>query len=388
MKKNTLALLLIILGITALGITYYAKDTLLANSQPAKGQGAEKRGMSAAAANKKPVAVITATVSSQSLEQQLSLIGKLEAYESVWVAPQISGKIDKVHIAENQPVKPGDLLITLEDSHVRATVAEAEAILHDEERKLRDFIKLSSSYAITQSEIDAQHAQVDIASARLDAAKSNANYHYLRAPFAGHTGLIDFSPGKMVTAGAELVSIDNLSRLKLDIAVPEKYLSQLSLGMNIQASSAAWPQQAFIGTVKAINPRINANTLNLTLRVEFNNPAKQLMPGMMMQALLTFAPVTAPVIPVQALEYSGTKRFVYVVNDNQVVSREEVILGHRVGDSVLIESGLNVGDEIVVQGLVNMRDGLSIKALVPEHESVTATSQNAIAGAAQVNGAN
>ncbi|QDF68465.1 efflux RND transporter periplasmic adaptor subunit [Shewanella sp. SNU WT4] len=343
--------------------------------------------MSAAAANKKPVAVITATVSSQSLEQQLSLIGKLEAYESVWVAPQISGKIDKVHIAENQPVKPGDLLITLEDSHVRATVAEAEAILHDEERKLRDFIKLSSSYAITQSEIDAQHAQVDIASARLDAAKSNANYHYLRAPFAGHTGLIDFSPGKMVTAGAELVSIDNLSRLKLDIAVPEKYLSQLSLGMNIQASSAAWPQQAFIGTVKAINPRINANTLNLTLRVEFNNPAKQLMPGMMMQALLTFAPVTAPVIPVQALEYSGTKRFVYVVNDNQVVSREEVILGHRVGDSVLIESGLNVGDEIVVQGLVNMRDGLSIKALVPEHESVTAASQNAIAGAAQVNGA-
>ncbi|MBV7314968.1 efflux RND transporter periplasmic adaptor subunit [Shewanella sp. NIFS-20-20] len=354
MNKTSFIVLLSMLSIAAIGVNQW----LSSESAPQTPSPRETA--------KKPVAVITAPVTSQSLQQELSLIGKLEAYQSVWVAPQITGKIATINTKENQQVKQGDLLLSLEDSRARATVAEAEAYLADQQRKLNDFIKLSHSNAITQSEIDAQRTQVDIASARLSAASSDLNYHYLRAPFTGHTGLIDFSEGKMVNAGTELLTIDNLSRLKLDIAVPEKYLSQLHIGMAITASSDAWPQQVFNGKVNAIDPRVDANSLNITIRVEFQNPDTRLMPGMMMKALLAFQPVTAPAIPVQALEYSGTKRFVYVVNDQQQVSRQQVVLSHRIDDSVLIESGLKVGDEIVVQGLVNMRDGISIHSLKTE----------------------
>ncbi|MGL5410253.1 MAG: efflux transporter periplasmic adaptor subunit, partial [Shewanella sp.] len=73
------------------------------------------------------------------------------------------------------------------------------------------------------------------------------------------------------------------------------------------------------------------------------------------------------------LEYSGTKRYVYVVNSEQITQRTEVTLGERVGDEVLIESGLTIGDRVVVQGLVNMRDGLKINevSLTPKATAAT-----------------
>lgn len=75
---------------------------------------------------------------------------------------------------------------------------------------------------------------------------------------------------------------------------------------------------------------------------------------------MEFPPIEAPIIPVQALEYSGTKRYVYVIDENNKAHRTEVFLGARVGNQVVIENGLDIGKRIVVQGIVNMRDGVSV----------------------------
>ncbi|MGB5802622.1 MAG: efflux RND transporter periplasmic adaptor subunit, partial [Vibrio anguillarum] len=114
------------------------------------------------------------------------------------------------------------------------------------------------------------------------------------------------------------------------------------------------------GKVVAIDPRVNEETLNLKVRVQFDNPKNRLKPGMMMSSTITFPAISAPMVPVQALEYSGTKRYVYVVSADHIANRTEVQLGARIDNQVLIENGLNIGDKVVVQGLVNMRDGLKI----------------------------
>ncbi|EDM56357.1 HlyD family secretion protein, partial [Vibrio parahaemolyticus AQ3810] len=76
--------------------------------------------------------------------------------------------------------------------------------------------------------------------------------------------------------------------------------------------------------------------------------------------------------PVQALEYSGTKRFVYVIDENNKATRQEVLLGARVDNEVVIESGVEIGDKIVVQGIVNMRDGVEVKEIVAPLKANTA----------------
>ncbi|MCE9678060.1 efflux RND transporter periplasmic adaptor subunit [Shewanella sp. AS1] len=309
------------------------------------------------------VPVVSGQVTEHQLTEHISLIGKLAANRSVEIAAEVAGKISEIHVDANEAIQAGQVLVILDDAKSRASVSEAQAYLNDEQRKLNEYQKLKNSDAITQSEIEAQKASVDMAKARLQAAQAELAFHQVRAPFAGTAGLVDFSLGKMVSVGSELLTLDDLSSMRLDVPVPEMYLSRLYIGMDVTAKSRAWQDESFTGKVVAIDPRINTDTLNLRVRVNFDNPNNKLMPGMMMSADIGFAPIVEPVIPVQALEYSGTKRFVYVIDDKSVARRTQVTLGARIGDEVLISSGVNVGDKIVVQGLVNMRDGLRVEDL-------------------------
>ncbi|CAH1579287.1 efflux RND transporter periplasmic adaptor subunit [Vibrio rotiferianus] len=326
---------------------------------------AAKRGPSA-------VTVVTEQVETHEINQSLSLIGKLEAAESVIVASEVAGKVKQIAVKANQNVQQDQLLILLNDDKAQAALVEAKAYLKDEQRKLKEFQRLVKRNAITQTEIDAQKASVEIAEARLDAAKANLSDLHIAAPFAGTVGFIDFSRGKMVSAGSELLTLDDLSVMELDLQVPERYLSMLSVGMEVGATTSAWSGMDFVGKVTGIDTRISAETLNLRIRIEFDNPENHLKPGMLMNASLAFPAIEAPIIPVQALEYSGTKRFVYVIDEDNKAKRQEVLLGARVDNEVVIESGVEIGDKIVVQGIVNMRDGVEVKEIVAPGKVKTA----------------
>ncbi|ELG5187836.1 efflux RND transporter periplasmic adaptor subunit [Vibrio vulnificus] len=309
------------------------------------------------------VTVVAEKVQTHQISQSLALVGKLEAVQSVVIASEVSGKVESIQVKANQNVTKGQLLVKLEDDKALAAVSEAKAYLKDEQRKLKEFERLVSRNAITQTEIDAQKASVEIAQARLTAANANLNDLHVTAPFAGTVGFVDFSRGKLVNSGTELLTLDDLSLMQLDLRIPERYLSMLSIGMPVTATSSAWGKQVFIGKVVGIDSRINAETLNLRVRIQFENPENQLKPGMLLNTALAFPAIEAPIIPVQALEYSGTKRYVYVIGSDNKAKRTEVLLGARVENQVVIESGVSIGDKIVVQGIVNMRDGVLVKEI-------------------------
>ncbi|EGQ8075392.1 efflux RND transporter periplasmic adaptor subunit [Vibrio vulnificus] len=309
------------------------------------------------------VTVVAEEVQTHQISQSLALVGKLEAVQSVVIASEVSGKVESIQVKANQNVTKGQLLVKLEDDKALAAVSEAKAYLKDEQRKLKEFERLVSRNAITQTEIDAQKASVEIAQARLTAANANLNDLHVTAPFAGTVGFVDFSRGKLVNSGTELLTLDDLSLMQLDLRIPERYLSMLSIGMPVTATSSAWGKQVFIGKVVGIDSRINAETLNLRVRIQFENPENQLKPGMLLNTALAFPAIEAPIIPVQALEYSGTKRYVYVIGSDNKAKRTEVLLGARVENQVVIESGVSIGDKIVVQGIVNMRDGVLVKEI-------------------------
>ncbi len=327
--------------------------------------------------------VVSETVKTHEVSQSLTLIGKLEAEQSVVVASEVAGKVSTISVKANQWVNQGEMLIKLDDDKAIAAVAEAKAYLKDEQRKLKEFERLAKKNAITQTEIEGQRANVDIAAARLDAANANLNDLHIAAPFSGTVGFIDFSRGELVTAGRELITLDDLAVMQLDLQVPERYLSQISNGMKVTARTSAWGAQTFEGTVVGIDSRINTESLNLRVRIHFENPEQQLKPGMLVSADMAFPPISAPIIPVQALEYSGTKRYVYVIDQDNKVTRTEVLLGARIDNEVVIEKGLEIGDNIVVQGIVNMRDGATVKILSTDGVAVELPNASAKKSAAK-----
>lgn len=339
-----------LVGFISLAVMLFSNASFAAGQGKASGPGKARS-----------VFVVSEKVNSHEISQSLTLIGKLKARQSVTIAPEVTGKVAAIDVSANQKVEKGDILIQLNDDKAKASVAEAKAYLADEKRKLAEFERLARKGAITQTEIDAQKASVDIALARLDAANATLKQLNIEAPFTGTVGFIDFSLGKLVTNGSELLTLDNLSVMQLDLLVPERYLPMLSKGMQVNATTNAWSDTIFSGELVGIDSRINSETLNLRVRVDFDNSEQRLKPGMLMSGTLQFPPISAPVIPVQALQYSGTKRYVYVINSENKAKRTEVTLGARVGNEVVIEKGLEIGERIVVQGIVNMRDGVEVK---------------------------
>ncbi|MCC4800664.1 efflux RND transporter periplasmic adaptor subunit [Enterovibrio norvegicus] len=326
-------------------------------------KNSEAAGQPSGKPSRPAIAVATSQVEAHPVSRSLSLIGNLKSEHSVVIAPEVGGKISAIYVNAGEQVEEGASLLTLDTAKSQAALAEAQAFHKDELRKLREYSKLVQRGALTKTELDAQQASVDVAKARLDAATADFNDHHIKAPFSGTVGLVDITRGQLVSSGEALLNLDDLSLMQLDINVPEQYFSDLNKDIKVTARSKAWRDQVFNGQLTAVDSRVNNDTLNLRARINIDNQAGLLRPGMMMEALLDFAPQISSVIPVQAIEYSGTKRFVYLVGDDGIAKRTEVKLGARVDNKVTVENGLALGDRIVVQGLVSMRDGTKVNDL-------------------------
>jgi len=318
---------------------------------------------SASAAPTRQVNIRTELVKHSLAEPSLKLVGKLAANHSVIISPEVTGRISRIAVQSGQSVVKGETLIALDAGKQQAAVAEQSASLRDEKRKLAEMHKLVARGAVTQSVLDGQEATVAQVQARLDAARYELALRTLQAPFAGTVSLIDLSEGALVNSGDNLLHLDELDTLRIDLAVPERYLSLLQPGMVVTATSSAWPEQHFRGTLTTLDSRVSSDTQNIKARVQILNPRGQLRPGMLLNVELALPARELTLIPAQAVEYAGQQRFVYRLEADGRVKRVAVVLGETEGESVWVTEGLEVGERIVVEGLVNLRDGLLVRDL-------------------------
>jgi membrane fusion protein (multidrug efflux system) len=191
----------------------------------------------------------------------------------------------------------------------------------------------------------------------MDVVRAQLSDRVITAPFDGILGLRRVSPGSLVTPGTEIATLDDISVIKLDFSVPERYLAVLERGQDVVAHSETYPNRDFAGVVASVDSRVDPVTRSVTVRAEIPNPDRLLRPGMLLAVRLLQAPRQAIVVPEIAVIQVGTESFVYRVGDDRTASRVEVELGARRRGEVEIVSGLSAGDTIVTEGAVKLRDG-------------------------------
>lgn len=311
-----------------------------------------------------PQVRVDVVTSTQSLEQ-LPLVAKLKARQSVQLATEVTGRLVRLPPAAGSEVTAGTLLLQLDDAAAQAVLDEADAYLRNEQRKLSDMRRLARSGVVTQNDIEGQLALVAQAEARRNKARTERDQHALRAPFAGRIGLYDLSRGSLLSASTAVLALDDLSVMQLDIPVPEIYLSRLKPGAVVTALTDAWPGETFQGRLDTVDSRIDEQTLTVKARLLFDNPQRRLLPGMLMRLQLVMNQQQLPVIPASAIEFQGEKRFVYLLQEGGSVRRQEVELGSPTQAGIPVLRGLSVGDHLVVEGLVALNDGAKVQVLPP-----------------------
>lgn len=307
-----------------------------------------------------PAVVVTATVAPAPWSDAIEALGTAQANESVTLTAKVTETVDTVNFRDGELVSAGQVLVDLSGRAEVAQLQEEHAAYTEAQKQLERQSELVKQGTIARSQLDSQTAARDAARARMDTIRARLSDRVITAPFDGVLGFRRVSPGTLVTPGTVIATLDDIRTIKLDFPVPETFLANIAVGQPVLASSAAWQDTEFAGTVRAIDSRVDPVTRAVTVRAEVDNPDAKLRPGMLLGVRLLKPERQTLVVAEIALVQIGTRSYVYRVEADDSVAQVEVQVGARRRGEVEILAGLAPGDRIVTEGTVKLRSGMRI----------------------------
>ncbi len=313
-----------------------------------------------------PVGVEAVRAETMTLSETVSAVGTLRANESVVVKPEIAGRIDRIGFEGGNLVRKGALLVALDASIAAAEADQIRAELALAQSNYQRTADLARQRFVSESARDQAASNLKVVEAKLKLAEAKLAKTEIRAPFSGRLGLRNFSVGDYIREGAELVALEDVSQMKVDLRLPERYLGRLRQGQSLEVGFDAFPGRRFGATLEAIDVQVDANGRSVVARGRLPNPDGLLRTGMFAKVSLTLAEhVNAVVIPEEALVPAGEQQFVFRIDAGKA-TRVAVRTGQRRDGRVQIVEGLRGGDQVVTAGQAKLtREATEVQVVEP-----------------------
>ncbi|UAL41596.1 efflux RND transporter periplasmic adaptor subunit [Shewanella inventionis] len=311
--------------------------------------------------------VVVAKVEVMPIRDEVEALGTGRAYESIIVTSKVSEIVSEINFDDGDIVEKGAVLVRLRNDEHKAKVAVAEVKLAENLRELERIRSLISSKTIAELERDRLQSLIDTTRAEVEQAKAALNDRVISAPFAGRLGLRQVSVGSLVTPGEQISTLDDVSKIKLDFSVPERFIQELIPGKLVEAHAVAYPDRVFKGVVTSIDSRVNPETRAVVVRAVMANADLSLLPGMLMKVKLIKQSREALLLPEAAIIPIQDKHYVYLVDQDNKVVQQQVTLGIRSRGWAEITDGLSVGQQVMIRGILKVRPGDEVKVQQAEN---------------------
>jgi membrane fusion protein (multidrug efflux system) len=379
------------------------------------GCGEKPQAGAAPGAGMPPPEVSVVTVTPQRLSISNELPGRLEATRVAQVRARAAGIVLKREFREGSEVKAGDVLFRIDPAtyqanfeSAQAVLARAEANLSQASMKLQRYKPLVEINAISKQEYDdanaaQKQAAADVASAKAARTTAGLNLGYARvtAPISGRIGRALVTEGALVGQGeaTQLATIQQLDPIYVNLTQSSNELLQLQRAMasgqlqNVGQGKAAVTLLMEDGSVYPLPGKllfsdlaVDESTGAVSLRAEFPNPQRTLLPGMYVRARLEQAIREQAIsVPQQAVARSADGASVMVVGADGKVAVRPVKTGGAQGNAWVINEGLQAGDQVIVEGLQKVKPGAAVKVVQwqPKAPSAANTADGASPSAQQ-----
>ncbi|WP_296489787.1 efflux RND transporter periplasmic adaptor subunit, partial [Phenylobacterium sp.] len=296
--------------------------------------------------------------------ERLELLGVAKGRQSVTLSAATTQLVSRVLFSPGQTVSRGQVLVELKTTEQDAALAQARAREVQARRAYERWRTLGEQGYASVAAVDQYEAAWKSARADVGAAESRLGDRVIRAPFAGVVGLSDIAPGAIINPGAAIVTLDDLSAVRVDFQVPDRFLSAVREGQALTATVDAWPDARFSGRILRLDTRIDERTRALTARSEFASPDGRLKPGMMLRVGVSQGVRTALALPESAVAVQGEGASVFVVvqeSGRMTVQQRPVVAGLRQDGWVEILEGVTTGDRVVADGLNRIQSGQPVR---------------------------
>lgn len=222
-------------------------------------------------------------VQRRNMQETLNLVGSLAANESAEIRPELAGVIRRIDFEEGGVVQSGDPMLHLDDTELQAQLAQVEARFELARLNVERSGNLSESRTIPQSEYDRARSEFAATEAERRLLRTRLDRTVLRAPFDGTAGSRTLSPGDYVTPSVVITTVNDLSRLKVDFQVPERFLAKVRPGSLVTASvrsTLTGEAKAIAGRVYFVSSTIDRLTRSFEVKALLDDPDSSLRPGM------------------------------------------------------------------------------------------------------------
>ena len=338
--------------------------------------------------------VQAATATSEAVPRYLSGLGTVTAANTVTVRSRVDGQLLTIHFTEGQQVKAGDLLAEIDPSQFKVALAQAEgqlakdrATLANARRDLARYQQLVKTNLVSRQELDTQQSLVSETQGTIKAdeaavasAQLQLNWSRITAPIDGRVGLKQVDIGNQISSGdtTGIVVLTQTHPIDVVFTLPENQIATV-----VQAQKAgkklvveAWDrtnkQKISEGSLLSLDNQIDVTTGTIKLKARFTNQDDALFPNQFVNArMLVDTEQNAVVIPTAALQMGNEGHFVWVLNDENKVSKHTVTPGIQDSLKVVINAGLSAGDRVVTDGIDRLTEGAKVE-VVEAQDAATA----------------
>jgi membrane fusion protein (multidrug efflux system) len=311
--------------------------------------------------------ITVGTVSAKAVTVTQQYVCQIRWRRHIDVCALKTGYLEAIPIKEGQAVKEGELLFEIVPSLYKARREAAVAERNLAAMELNHAQGLANKQGSSQDEVKRFEAKLAKAQAKADLAEAELKFTKVRAPFDGVVDRLKHQ-GSLVKEGEVLGTLSDSSVVWVDFNVPEaRYLehmtdlSQPNEGLQIELILADGKKFGQVGKIDPSKGVFNRKTGTIPVRADFPNPDRLLRQGQRGTVLIRRVLDDAIVIPQTATLEVLNKRYVYVVDKNDVAHQREIVIEHELEDLFVIKQGVGAGDKIVLEGVSLVRDGEKVE---------------------------
>lgn len=255
-------------------------------------------------------AVRTIVAKNLTLTDYVLTNGEIETQKSIEVFPSIGGRVVEVKVSLGSQVKAGDVIAYIDPSEPGSVYAKSPVV----------------------------------------------------APISGSILTSPVKVGQKVNASQIITKIGDIDNLQVTSKVPERYVSELSIGQKAEITLQAYGDEKFIASVTRISPVVDPATRTKEIILNFDSPNAKINAGMFANVkLYTVDYGGYPAIQQDAFVENGDDYYLYIVSEGSVVNKRQVKRGKNIGDYCQVVEGLSSGEAVVIEGMLSLYEGAKVR---------------------------
>jgi RND family efflux transporter MFP subunit len=307
--------------------------------------------------------VVTAAVTTSTIDDKLTAIGQGVAAQSVSVTSQATGTLVRLAVAPGATVKAGDVIGQLDDDAEKIAYDKAQLAEKDAADALQRTQTLVKTNAATTVQLNAAQLALDNADLELRNARLTLDKRSIVTPIGGTVGLFQVMAGNAVGAQTIVTTVDDTSSILVNFWVPERYAPVVKAGMPVSAKAIALAGQTFEGAVSAVDSRIDPTSRTLQVQAKLPNTSGAIKPGMSFEVSMGFPGETYTAVDPLAIQWGSDSAYVWLLGADSKVTKDKVAIIQRNSDGVLVKGNLKPGQQVVTQGVLVLSEGATVRQL-------------------------